>query len=350
MVPSEKDSRPPGVKESNEAWEGYMRIRTRRSGQAAKYQDYKTDEELERTRERNRLYMRKFRASQSMDEVEKRREKGRMYKRLAVMKMSTEEAAQQREQNRMYMQRLRASQTPEEVEKRREKGRMYKKLSTLRQTPEEAERKREQNRLYMRKLRASQTPEEVERRKEKNRMYKRLSVLRRSSEEAERQREQNRLYMRQLRAAKKGLKLDAQNTGGNMRDRFYMKSFEEVTRENMRKTRQSVRQEIVQSCSAQDIEQHFRIAAEAGMQDGQHLEEAASHLMGKQHSLFIDRVEKQLGGMQTIEQVEREISRQLWQKTGFWDYLALLNKPQSDGKVLKTFEACDDDRASAKNY
>jgi hypothetical protein len=281
--------------------------------------------------------MRKLQASRSLEEVETRREKGRMYKRLSVLHQTPEEAARQREQNRIYMQRLRASQTPEEVERRREKGRMYKRLSVLRQTPEEASRQREQNRIYMQRLRASQTPEEVERRKERNRMYKRLSVLRRTPEEAAKQREQNRLYMRQLRAAKMNKNTEVSKrwrqsvlclTSEKEKNGFHVGGLETSQRNETIDKCNRTKRCRKQSTNSSGIERQVVLQ-----------EEIASHVLEINRLLEMKDTDMEgqsalnicsSGQTVEMEDVGREINRQIWHHNSFSEYLALLNKARSD--------------------
>jgi hypothetical protein len=328
-----------------------MRIQTRRRRcssskgleQNRKYWQTKTEEEIDRERERNRLYMRKLRASQSLEEVERRREKGRMYKRLSVLRQTPEEAAIQREQNRIYMQRLRASQTPEEVERRREKGRMYKRLSLLHQTPEEAVRQREQNKIYMQRLRASQTPEEVERRKERNRIYKRLSILRRTPEEAAKQREQNRLYMRQLRAGK--MNNNTEISGTQRQSLSHLNSEVEENRFCVGVLEASQTNETDEQGKCNRTVRHQR--QRAGSSDIVMREVPQREIVS--HVIEMNRLFKMKGtdmdgnnafnigiSRQTsaMEEVKRELDRQIWQRSGFWDYLALLNKTQPEQSKL----------------
>ncbi|PNF20282.1 hypothetical protein B7P43_G14728 [Cryptotermes secundus] len=338
-----------------------MRIHTRRRrcksskvGQTRKYQQTKTEEELEKERERNRLYMRRLRASQSLEEVERRREKGRMYKRLSVLRRTPEEAARQREQNRLYMQRLRASQAPEEVERRREKGRIYKRLSLLNQTPEKAARQREQNKLYMRRLRASHTPEEVERRKERNRMYKRLSMLRRTPEETAKQKEQNRLYMRQLRANKVNEKTEKSRT-----QRLSLSHLNSEVEENrfsvgLLETSQTAEIPEQGKCIRTLEHQKQRSGSSDTKMNKAPQQEIVSPViemnklfkmkgtdMDGYHAFNICHLRQ----TSAMEEVKREFDRQMWQCSGFWDYLALLNKTQPDQSKLHTaaLETCEDE-------
>lgn len=319
--------------------------------QDRKYQETKTEEEIEKERECSRMYMRKLQSSQSLEEVERRQEKGRPHRKSYLLRHTPEEIARQRERSRLYMQRLRASQTPEEVEKRREKGRMYKKLSILRQTPEEAARQREQNRIYMQRVRASETPEEVEKRKERNRMYKRLSVLRRTPEEAAKRREQHRLYMRQLRAAKMNNDVELSRTQGQSVPCLISEGDKNAVSVGVREASQTNETAEHGKCNRTVRHQKQMTYSSAIDKQGASQGEIASRMIEMNRLIRVKGADMEehtglsigtSGQRTTMEEVEREFNRHIWQHNDFWEYLALLNKTQPD-QSMATFQTPEDE-------
>ncbi|PSN34345.1 hypothetical protein C0J52_17270 [Blattella germanica] len=170
----------------------------------------KSEEELAKEREQNRLYKKKVRSILPVDPTsyagactsprkqerptetdEERRERQRLQKRQSRASMSEESLAKERERNKLYKRKIRAAlleqasytgtyvphsllqwrqgRPLETLEERREKQRLQKRQSRARMSEEALAKERERNRMHKRKVRAALSMEQIERRRQEER-------------------------------------------------------------------------------------------------------------------------------------------------------------------------------------